>query len=444
MSLNGVANIKNRDLYKMINFKRLMCLMLLGWTLASHAETETAKAGQVVMTEQEAIALFYQKNLSLIAAQFNLDSAQADQIIAGAIPNPVFSMTLSSLNSKMFNQENRNAPLPAVSPQIQQLIETAGKRRLRIESSELATEAVDYDLKDTARVLTNAVRHAYYNLLLAQKTAKVASDNFERYHEILKANTTRLKVGDIAETDFTRIEIESLKAQGDQNQAQTALNQARAELLLLLGWPEHSLEITAVEPWANASPAVANAGQEQLAKQALERRPDLQAARIRIEQAKKMLILANRLAIPDVTVGAFYQRDPGNYFTNSGGISVSVPLPVFYRQEGEISKAHVAVSSSELAVQQVEQSVQADVMKALVAWQSADAIAKRFETATLERIEKLRQAQEFAYNKGAIGLLDLIDAERSYKAMMLDYYTALSNRSTAWADLLMAYGEEIK
>jgi cobalt-zinc-cadmium efflux system outer membrane protein len=157
-----------------------------------------------------------------------------------------------------------------------------------------------------------------------------------------------------------------------------------------------------------------------------------------------MLILANRLAIPDVTVGAFYQRDPGNYFTNSGGISVSVPLPVFYRQEGEISKAHVAVSSSELAVQQVEQSVQADVMKALVAWQSADAIAKRFETATLERIEKLRQAQEFAYNKDAIGLLDLIDAERSYKAMMLDYYTALSNRSTAWADLLMAYGEEVK
>jgi cobalt-zinc-cadmium efflux system outer membrane protein len=345
----------------------------------------------------------------------------------------------------MFQQQySDRTTLPAISPQIQQLIETAGKRRLRIESSELATEAVNYDLRDTVRVLSNAVRRSYYDLLLAQKTAKIASDNFERYRDILKANSFRLKAGDIAETDFTRIEIESLKAQGDQNQAQTALNQARADLLLLLGWPKDSLNISAAEPWANANPAIAHAGQDELAQKALEQRPDLQAARIRIEQAKKMLTLANRLAIPDVTVGVFYQRDPGNFFTDSGGVSVSVPLPLFYRQEGEISKAHVNVNSAELTLQQTEQFVQSDVMKALVAWQSADAIAQRFESSALARIEKLREAQEFAYSKGAIGLLDLIDAERSYKAMMLDYYTALANRSKAWADLLMAYGEESK
>ena len=60
------------------------------------------------------------------------------------------------------------------------------------------------------------------------------------------------------------------------------------------------------------------------------------------------------------------------------------------------------------------------------------------------RIEKLRAAQEFAYQKGAAGLLDLIDAERNFKAMMLDYHTALANRSNAWADLMMALGEEAR
>jgi cobalt-zinc-cadmium efflux system outer membrane protein len=83
-------------------------------------------------------------------------------------------------------------------------------------------------------------------------------------------------------------------------------------------------------------------------------------------------------------------------------------------------------------------------MKALAAWQSADAISQRFETDVVKRIEMLRKAQELAYQKGAVGLLDLIDAERNYKAMMLDYYTALASRSNAWADLLMAYGEEVK
>ena len=99
----------------------------------------------------------------------------------------------------------------------------------------------------TLRVLTNAVRRSFYNLLLAQKTIKVASDNLEHYREILRVNEIRLKVGDVAAVDFIRIEVESLKAQGDQDQARTALNQARADLLLLLGWPENSMEISAVK-----------------------------------------------------------------------------------------------------------------------------------------------------------------------------------------------------
>lgn len=429
--------------YEMLSFKTLVCLVFALWTMTLQAETQVTGTG-LTITEQQAIALFYQRNLSLIAASFNINDAQAQEIIAAAIPNPVFSFTISSLNSNMFRQEYNNTPLPAISPQIQQLIETAGKRRLRIESSELATEAVNFDLKDTARVLTNAVRHSYYSLLLAQKTAQVASDNFERYREILRVNAIRLKVGDISATDFTRIEVESLKAQGDQDQAKASLSQARADLLLLLGWPENSLEISAVESWPEANPGIAKAGQDQLAEQALERRPDLQAARVRIEQAGKMLTLANRLAIPDVTVSAFYQRDPGNFFTDSGGVGISVPLPLFYRQEGEISKARVGLNSAELALKQTEQGVQAEVMKALAAWQSAEVISQRFETTVVKRIEMLRKAQEIAYQKGAVGLLDLIDAERNYKAMMLDYYTALANRSNAWADLLMAYGEEVK
>ncbi|MEO6564096.1 MAG: TolC family protein [Nitrosospira sp.] len=401
-------------------------------------------AGPLAITEQQAIALFYQRNLGLIAASLNIDDAQAQEIIAAAIPNPVFSLIVSELNPKISRPENRGQAVPAVLPQIQQLIETAGKRRLRIESSELATEAVNFDVQDVARVLTNAVRRSYYNLLLAQKTLKVASDNFERYREILRVNEVRLKVGDVAAVDFIRIEVESLKIQGDQDQARAALNQARADLLLLLGWPENSIEITAVEAWPEAAPEIALAKQDQLVERALERRPDMKAARIRIAQAKKMLTLAQRLVIPDVTISAFYERDAGNFFPNSGGVGISLPIPLFYQQKGQISKARVGVTAAELALAQSEQGVRTEVLKASASWQSADAIARRFETSVVKRIETLRKAREIAYQKGAVGVLDLIDAERSYKAIMLDYYTALANRSKAWADLLMAYGEETR
>ena len=418
-------------------------VLLLFLALETHADSSNEK--QFIITEEQAIDIFYQRNLSLIAASFNIDDAQAQEVIAGAIPNPVFSFTWSSLTPKMFNREYSNmSSLPAVSPQIQQLIETAGKRRLRIESSELAVEAVNFDLKDTTRILTNAVRHSYYNLLLAQKTAQVANENFERYREILRVNAVRLKVGDIAASEFTRIEVESFKAQGDQDLAKAALNQARADLLLVLGWPENSLDIMAVENWPEMPNDFKQTKQDQLVKQAIEHRPDLLAAQTRIEQAKKAFTLAKRLTIPDVTVNAFFQRDPGNFFTDSGGIGFSVPVPLFYRQEGEISRAHIGLNAAELSVKQTELNIRAEVMKAWAAWQSAADISQRFESSVVKRIEVLRKTQEIAYEKGAVGLLDLIDAERSYKAMMLEYYTALTNRSNAWADLLMAYGEEIK
>jgi cobalt-zinc-cadmium efflux system outer membrane protein len=145
-----------------------------------------------------------------------------------------------------------------------------------------------------------------------------------------------------------------------------------------------------------------------------------------------------------VTISAFYDHDAGNYFAHSGGVGISVPIPVFYQQKGEISQARAGLTSAELALRRAEQEIRAEVMKATASWQSADAIARRFETSVVDRIETLRKAQEIAYQKGAVGVLDLIDAERSYKAIMLDYYIALANRSKAWADLLMAYGGEIR
>lgn len=398
-------------------------------------------AGVVALTEQQAIALFYERNLDLIAAQYHVDQAQADRIVAAAIPNPVLTVNLYELNPKMLKDGNSRLG-PALSPQIQQLIETAGKRRLRMESSELGSEAAELDLQDTVRVLTNAVRRAYYTLLLAQKTFEVARDNADRYREIVRINTLRLKSGDIAETDLLRLEVESQKAQGDLDQTKTALAQARADLLLLLGWPENSLEISAVESWLSATPLTTRVEQASLVNRALELRPDLKAARVRIQQAQKMLTLARRLSVPDVTISGSYTRDPANNILDTGGIGISVPLPLFYRREGEIAKAGVDLNTAELALRQIEQGVRAEVMKAYSALQSADAIARRFEESVVERIEKLRKAQEFAYQRGAVGLLDLIDAERNYKAMMLDYYAALANRSHAWADLRMALGEE--
>jgi outer membrane protein, heavy metal efflux system len=175
---------------------------------------------------------------------------------------------------------------------------------------------------------------------------------------------------------------------------------------------------------------------------ALAQRPDLQAAKFRIDQAQRDLSLARKLHIPDVTVGIGYAHDPSNLTLDSADVGISLSLPLFYHYQGEVGKAVISLNNAQLQSQQAEQAVRADVVSALAAWQSTHALVRRFEGDILNRILKVRKAAELAYSKGATSILDFIDAERNYKAMMLDYYTALNNRTLAYVDLLASVGEE--
>lgn len=412
---------------------------LLGVLLVLSALSPLSSAPELVLTEQEALALFYQRNLDLIAARYNLNQAKAQEIIAAAIPNPVFSVDVGGLSAN-----NNRGFGPSTAARIDQLIETAGKRRMRMESSKLGTQATEKDLHDAVRTFSNAVRHAFYGLLLAQKTDEVGRDNLAHYREILRANGLRLKQGDIAESDFLRIEVEGLKAQSDLDNTAAVLKKAQSDLAVLLAWPENAMQFAARDAWPEPSEIGQRQGEDTLLQKALTQRPDVQAARLRIEQAQKDLSLARKLRIPDVTVGVGYAHDPSNLTLDSVGVGISLPLPLFYRNEGEVGKAVVNLNAVQLQSQQTEQSVRADVVSALAVWRSADAVVRRFQREVLARITKVRQAAELAYSKGATSILDLIDAQRNYKAIMLDYYTALNNRTLAYADLVTAVGEESK
>src|SRR5690625_2190185 len=118
-----------------------------------------------------------------------------------------------------------------------------------MESSQLGTQAAENDLRDTVRVFSNAVRHAFYGLLLAQKSVEITRESLKGYHEILRVGKLRLKAGDIALRDFTRIEVETLDAQSDLDKTLAALTSARSKLAALLAWPKNAVQFVAEDRW---------------------------------------------------------------------------------------------------------------------------------------------------------------------------------------------------
>jgi len=439
--LSSLLNFMNKNYLKSTAFA-----LLLSFLFAFDIQGQSQ-----ALSIDEVLSIFYQRNLDLIAAQYNIDQSLAEAVIAAAIPNPTLGIQILELASNMNKNSNAtgcpttaNASCGAAQYySFSQLIEVAGKRGLRIQSSGFATQAAESDFRDAVRIFSNMVRDAYYQLLQTQKNRWLAQEIVDHYQVITQANNLRMKSGDISESDFLRVKMEAMRSQSDLDNAQAAVEQAQADLAVILRWPDRSLQFEAKEQWPDVKNFNQSLSKEQLIDQALQQRPDLQGDKLRADQADRELELARRLKYPDVTVTAGYARDPGNTVLNTGFVGVSVPLPLFYQYKGEADKAAVNLSQSRLAAEQTELGIRNDVVSALAVWNSANKIMQRFQDGLLDDALTVRNSSELAYSKGATSVLDFIEAQRSYKNVMRDYYAAEINRANAYYDLEKALGVEL-
>jgi len=413
--------------------------------LAHPCSAVLAAGAHGVVSEREIVALFFERNIDLLSAQFQIDRAEAVEWISSAIPNPELSFGLNELNGVIVGRPT------AVGNQglgynvfLTQLIITAGKRDLRMESARFGREAVEADFKDTLRVVLNQLRHRFYDLVLAQKSLAVAQENMATFDRLAEANRLREATGDIAATELQRVEVERLKAKGEVDLAEATLKTRRSELARLLNWPERAMDYVAEESWPTLSARYLNPKEESLIGLAYQERPDLKAQDLRVQQMGKEAELARRLVAPDVTLSGGYLQDAGNLNLDSGAVLASAEVPVFYQYKGQVGQAVANFNDAQNQKEQLKNRIRKDVVSNLASLLGASAIVDRFEGHVLQRIQKARASVEFAYAQGAAGLIDLLDAERNYKTMMLDYYVAENHRALAYADLLMAVGEEPK
>jgi len=443
IDLNGYLPL---TLMKSIFFKTITSLLLVSSLLALDAQAENQQ-----LSVDEVVSIFYQRNLDLIAAQYNIDQARADTIIASAIPNPTISIQILELAHNLNNNAAAtgcpSSPGTSCGPaqyySFSQLIEVAGKRGLRIESSNFGTQAAESDFRDAIRIFSNMVRDAYYQLLQTQKNAWLTQEIVAHYEDISKANRLRMKGGDISESDFLRVKMEAMRAQSDLDATAATVEQAQADLAVLLRWPAKSMQFEAKEQWPDAKDFGQPSTKEEFINKALQQRPDLEGDKLRADQADKQLELARRLKYPDVTINAGYSRDPSNNALNSGFVGVSLPLPLFYQYQGEADKAAVNLNQNRLAAEQTELGIRDDVVTALAMWTSTNKIVQRFKEGLLDDALTVRNSSELSYSKGAASVLDFIEAQRTYKNIMHDYYAAEIARANAYYDLEKALGVQL-
>ncbi|MCC6611407.1 MAG: TolC family protein [Burkholderiales bacterium] len=422
---------------------RVFRAVLLAVLATAGAVQAQAPIGLGGLTLKEAEQLMQAHNRELIAARRQLEVAQAGTLSAGAVPNPQFSYSMTNINpSQGIGAGNLSQKQVDSVFRVDQLVERGDKRELRLATAKRLEAATGEDLAEALRQQRLALAAAYYDLLFAQEKTQVTRDTATLFERTLEAADRRLKAGDIAAADVARIRVDVMRALNDTRVAEA--DQAKAQLALgyLIGAESEAKRIRAIDPWPTVG-AVPPGG---VTEEMVDRRPDVRGAATRVQAAQSARELARALKTRDVTVGIQYEHYPTNPSNslgsgNSYGFAVSVPLFFNYQFQGEIARAEADFAAANDTLAQVRAKAYAELAGAAADLAAAADRLKRYEGQLLVEAQKSADYAEFAYRNGAIGVMDLLDARRTLRAVQVDAAAARDDYAKALAAWRAGLGE---
>jgi len=389
------------------------------------------------LTLDEALSLLRANNAALAATRSQVKAIGANEITAYLRPNPVAVFANEDFN--VFNPgrfDIRNGQ--EFTDSVTQIFERGRKRALRLESARWSTRLAEMGYQDVERQLEFAVKTAFVTVLHAKSNLQLAEDSLRDYKETVRVNEVRLKAGDISPTEFQRIQVEQASFERDVLDAQLALSQSRIQLASLLGIqkvPETfdvAGELSAPELTLSA---------DQLQVLALDHRPDYLAARDGVSKAESDVRLAQANGATDVAVGSEYKRNGPD---NTVGFTVSFPLRIFDRNQGEKARARYQLESSQSALTAAKTTVSSDIAQAYDAYRLALARARLYSGDYIGQAKQVRDRMQFSYRNGGTTILDYLDAVRRYRELELSRRASYAQVMNAIHLLSFVTGTEIK
>jgi cobalt-zinc-cadmium efflux system outer membrane protein len=383
-----------------------------------------------------------QANAEIAAARLDLDRARARVQQAGLRPNP--TLTTEEASGKLAGSEDERE----FSTSLAFAIELGGKRARRIDAAEAELAVTQAELADRERRLTREVLSAYIDVVAAARELQITSGLKDLDDQTVRVVRTRVEQGDAPPLELNLLLTETARLDSERALAQGRLDAALSALRILVGLePAEPLPV-ADAPTALAARPVAPSDLEASIAAALEARPDLRLARLNEAVTEAGLRLSRAQRIPDLEVSGALSMSR-NFLNPDGALpildrdravtlGVSVPLPLFNRNQGAIAEAQVAVRQARLYRIFAEQTVRGEVTSAyqrLIAAQSAaDIFDGRVANQSTDNLRVVRAA----YQLGEFRVTEVIMQQRQLLEAQREQASALAERWRAAADLAAA------
>ena len=392
--------------------------------------------GPVRISLDEAVQMAMQHNHTLLAARTTIQQSQAEETTANLRPNPTLFADWEYL--PLFTPSAQNSTYLHDSTEadlgLGYLLERGKKRQHRLQAAKDVTAQTRSLVADNERSLAFNVASLFVNVQLAESTLELAGQDLKSFQQTVDLSELRYKDGAISEDDYLKIKLQLLQFETDFQQAQLARVQALSDLRQLLGYESVSADYDVAGPF-DYQPVKGNLDDLQL--KAMQNRPDYRAAQQGVTAATSQYDLQKAIGKVDVTVQANYSHTNG---INAATFYGSIPLPIFNRNQGEIARTRFAIAQAQEQEKAVSGQVMTDVRDAYEGLRVSDRVVQLYRSGYLDVAQKDRDISEYAYKRGAVSLLDFLDAERSYRATQLAYRQSIATYLLALEQLREAVG----
>lgn len=407
--------------------------ILLSVFLLMAVSPGSAQTGVEEVPFDEALALFYKNNYDIVINRYEIEKSYADYIGSKLLVNPRLSLSRTGMdtNNRLANGDNTQDTV-----RLEQLIETGGKRGLRMNAASESLEATKLAHRDTIRTLLIGFYTLYYTLHQDMLNQELAQAELKRFAKILDVAARRHDAGFLSRLDYTKLKISAVELENNLTIIENQLKNNSEYFGYLVGRnkplrPQRTIGQTAFN----------RLQEEDLLKVAYENRYDLLSLERQMKVVTHNMALAKAMRIPDVTVGAEWEKFSPNYNTGIG-LGLSFDLPVFNRQQREILRRGAEQKQMENQLAKIRKQILLEIRQAMNNYTMSFTIFDAYRKRKTEMDDLLARAEK-SFALGGITVLDLLDTQKSFREFQTKYHQTLV-QSNLNRDLINVYTGTIK
>ena len=329
-----------------------------------HAQ-QHLKPDTLAISLQQAEKQFIDSNFVVLAAHYNVDAQKALIEQAKLWQNPVLvTDQVIHANGKFFpygiNPDGSYNGQYFI--QVQQLIQTAGKRGKLINLATTNSKLSELQLQDVIRNLRYQLHQDYFTLQQQLGLMRIYDGQSVQLNKLLAGMQAQLSAGNIAQKDFVRIQALVIAMQQDITELYKNIADTQNDLKILLQIKDPSVFVKPAE-YIDTDPIQLPESLETLTNIALQSNPHYQLQQTQAVYQQQNLAYQKALKTPDITLGPNFDRN-SNFTPNYLGLGVSLPLPVLNNNKGNIKSAEYTVKQQQAITQSAETELKNNVSNA--------------------------------------------------------------------------------